>query len=488
MGFGLTNALFRHKAAALWVFCGIMLCGLTYLVVATPKYESVAQMIVRFGDRSIPEVGRTQVTELTPADRREIVLAHAAMLASHDLAQATIDAFGIDKVYPEIAADPPTRWTPMDEAVKQFKANLSVDVGVQDNVLTVSLRHPDKELVPQLVHKLIELYIARQTAIYQNPHHEFLAEQVKAANERLQNAQAELEKFKTQWHIADYDKEVQDLLDQRGDVDTNLQTAAASLAQAQHRQADLQRLIQNVPEKSPESASGEKYRGLDDAQTRLADLKTRQSQMLATYKQGSPAMAALDAQVATAAAEVRAMRHELEERSSTVPNPVYQTLQTDYLRTSADAQSFAEPVKVLTAQLAGIDKRLGELQGNRGLYNTLLREHEIAEETYKSLSTQSEDALVKDNLNLQRISPATVISEPTVPYKTARPRKLITALACLFAATILAIAMALLLESRNDRFASAEQVALILDLPVLASFERHRRRIPRELITYGSAE
>jgi uncharacterized protein involved in exopolysaccharide biosynthesis len=488
MPYGLLTLLFKHKKMVFGIFFAVVLGGVTYLYTTVPKYDSVAQLIVRFGDRSIPEVDRTQVTELTPSDRREIVLSHAAILGSHDLAEATINAFGLDTVYPEIVADPPAQWSPMDEAVKTFLANLSVDVGTSDNIITVTLFHPDKDLVPKLVHKLIEIYVARQTAVYHNPQRDFLSTEVKDSGTRLAKAQSELEQFRGKWHITDYDKEVEDLLKQRGDVDTSLRSAESNLIQAQHRQQELEQQIRKVPENIPEQASSEKYRALDDAESRLAELQSKKAQMLATYNENSPALSTLKAGIATAQAEVNARKTALKSRSTSNVNSVYQTLQTDLLRTSADAQSFADPVRVLTGQLATIDRRLTDLQQNRGSFNDLQREHQIAEETYRSLSIKYQDARVKDNLNQQRISPATVISQPTLPYKTARPRKLITLLACLFAGMILGIAGALMREALDDRFTTAEQVAFILDLPVLASFERRPRRTAQLLLAHGGTE
>ncbi|MDB5396472.1 MAG: hypothetical protein JWM91_3978 [Rhodospirillales bacterium] len=488
MPYGLLTTLFKHKKAVLGIFFGVVLCGLAYLLIATPKYESVAELIVRFGDRSVPEVARTPTSEMTPSDRREIVLSHAAILSSHDLAQATIEAFGLTAVYPDIAANPPTRWTEVDEAVNRFLGKLSVDVGAQDNIITVSFLHPDKKLAHDIVQKLIDLYVAQQTLVYQNPQSGFIGSEVKDAGSRLARAQAALEQFKDQWQITDFDEETADLLKQRGDVDTSLRNADANLQQAQHRQNDIDRLIKNVPATLPESAGGEKYRSVDDAESRLADLHAKQSQMLATYSPSSPAMASLNAAIGTAEADLKKRRAELNSRSASNANSVYQTLQTDYLRTSADAQSNTEPVRILTEQLNTIDHRLSDLRRNRGNYNDLVREQQIAEDTYRSLSTQYEDARVKDSLNRQRISPATLISQPTFPYKTARPRKLITMLACVFGGAILAIGTALALEGRNDRFTTAEQVAFLLDVPVLASFERYQQPTTRGLLTYGGPQ
>jgi uncharacterized protein involved in exopolysaccharide biosynthesis len=488
MPYGILTVIFKHRNTVLGIFFTVVLGGIFYLIIAEPKYESVAQLVVRFGDRSIPEVDRVEKVEMTPSDRREIVLAHSAILSSHDLAEGTIEAFGLDTVYPEIVEDPPSRWTPMDEAVKTFNNNLSVDVGTQDNVISVSFLHPDKTLAPKLVQKLIDLYVAHQTAVYQDPQRDFLSTEVKDAGNRLAKAQAALEQFKGQWHITDYDQEVQDLLKQRGDVDTSLRTAEANLVQAQHRRQDLEQLIRKVPENLPEPASGEKYRSLDDAETRLADLRSKHSQMLATYRDNSPALASLKAGIATAQAEVNARQAALKGRSQTNVNSVYQTLQTDLLRTSADALSNTEPVRVLTEQLKGIDRRLADLQQNRSVFIDLGREHQIAEDTYRSLSTKYEDARVKESLNQQRISPATLISKPTLPYRTARPRKLITLLACLFAGMILAVGGALVREALDDRFTTAEQVAFILDLPVLASFEQRPRRTAQILLAHGGIQ
>lgn len=482
MPYGLLTVLFRHKRAVIATFVAVVLAGATYLLLATPKYESVAELIVRFGDRSIPDVNRKPVSEMTPSDRREIVLSNAEILKSHDLEQATIEAIGLATIYPDIVEDPPTRWTPMDEAIRVFDKNVSADVGSQNNVITVSFLHPDKELAPKVLHTLIELYVSRQTAVYQNPQRDFLAQEVKQAAGRLDQQQALLQQFKSRWQISDYDQEVQDLLKQRGDVDTNLQAARGNLAQARERKADLEKRIQSIPTSVPAPTS-EKYRSVDDAETRLADLQAKHSQMLATYKANSPALATVEAGIAMAQADLKARRNELGERGLSNVNTVHQTIQTDFVRAAADVQGYSEPVQILTAQLKAIDQRLGDLQTKRSTFDDLVREREIAETTYKTLSAQYEDARVKESLNERQISPATIISQPTLPYRTARPRKLITALACLFAATLLATGTALALEALDDRFVTAAQVAYALDLPVLGAFDRPETGSIRKLIT-----
>lgn len=480
--YGVVTVVFRHKAAVAAIFLTVLGIGVAYLMLVTPRYQSVAQLIVRFGDRSIPEVDRKPATEMTPSDRREVVLANAHILGSHDLEEATIKAIGLDKIYPDIVTDPPARWSPMDEAVQTFDKDLAVDVGAIDNVITVSFLHPDKQLVPKILHELISLYVARQTTVYQNPQSTFLAGEVKSAGVRLDSSQQALQQFKAKWRITDYDQEVQDLLKQRGDVDTNLQTARSNLIQAQKRKADIAEMLKDIPKTVPAPPSGERYRSIDDALARLGELQAKRSQMMATYRANSPALAALNAGIAQIQAELRSRERESKTRGLSNANPVHQTVQTDYVRASADVEGYAGPVRILEAQLKGIDQRLQALQQNRGTYDDLLRQTQIDEATFKTLSAQYEDARVKDNLNERRISPVTIISQPTLPYRTARPRKLITLAACLFAATILSLGTALTLEALDDRFTTAAQVAYALDLPVLAAFEQQRMPSPTILL------
>ncbi|TAL00958.1 MAG: hypothetical protein EPO08_11895 [Rhodospirillaceae bacterium] len=485
---GALTILFKRQRIALGVFLAVVIAGIAYLIFAEQKYESVAELVVRFGTRSIPDINHAPTTELTPSDRREIVLSHAAILGSPDLAQATIKAFGVENIYPEIVSNPPSRWSVMDEAVRKFSDNLWVGVGTQDNIISVSFLHPDKVLARDIVKKLIDLYVAQQSAVYHDPHTDFLKHEVQQAADHLSAAQTAFQDFKEKWHINDYDGEVTELLTRRGDADASLRQAQANLDQAQNRRGDLEKLMHSVPKTLPEPASGEKFKSLDDAQTRLADLRNKRSQMLATYSANSSAMISLEAGIADAEAEVRTRQNELEQRSSSNVNTVYQTLQTDYLRTVADAESNAEPVRVLTAQINEIDHRLNDLRDVRGTFSDLGREQQLAEDLYRSLSTQYEDARVNESLNQERISSVAVISQPSLPYKTARPRRLVTLLATLCAGVILAVGSALLIESLDDRFTTADQLALQLAVPVLATFDYRRRSLPRPLTVQGRME
>jgi uncharacterized protein involved in exopolysaccharide biosynthesis len=486
--YGLITVLFKHRKLVQRIFLAVLFCGLVYLVFAQRKYESVAELVVRFNNQSVAEVDRGAVTQLTPSDRREIVLSHSQILNSPDLAQATIKAVGLKDLYPDLYDDDePESASAMYEATQRFINNLYVNVGTQDNVITISFMHPKKDMAQKTLQTLIGLYNGQQTVVYHDPHSQFLQSEVTEASKRLSTAQAALDQFQGQWKISNYNEEIENLIKQRGEVDSSLHVAKSNLELAKHKKEDLERLMRDVPKTVPESAGGEKYRSLDDAQIRLADLQNKRSQMMATYKANAPALISLNAGIRAAEQELASRQQVLDKRSSSNVNVVYQTMQTDYLRASADAGANIEPVQVLTQQRDAIDQRLEDLRKSRTEFDNRVRERALAEDIYKSLSTQFEDARVKDSLNLQRISSAAIISQPSLPYKSARPRSLVTLLATLFAAAIFAIAGALLRESTDDRITTAEQLEGIVGLPVLSTLGYRRRTFTRLLASPEAA-
>src|ERR1700739_728693 len=104
----LLGVLFRRKRALLLTFFLVVAAGAAYLLTAHTLYRSDAQVVVRFGDNVVPDLSRNeQPVQLVPDERRNIVLANVDILQSHDLLVRAIQHFGLDKVYPEIAAKIP---------------------------------------------------------------------------------------------------------------------------------------------------------------------------------------------------------------------------------------------------------------------------------------------------------------------------------------------------------------------------------------------
>lgn len=469
----LVTVAFRRKKVFIGVVGAVLLLGASYLILVTPQYRSEASLVVRFDEKAVPTTNMAHDTtpEVTAQnDRRETVVANSEILGSPDLARGVIESFGMDRIYPDVLENPPRLGTPLDEAVRIFGKDLSVEPGQQGTIITLSFQHRDPALAREILQRVIAAYMKREGEIFSSTDITFQEQQMEQAKARLMVNQAALQDFKTGAGISSFDDQIVALIKQRSDVAGNLQNAQVSLGQASERRDGLQALLAKVSPNVQNSASGEKFHAVDEAESRLADLRVKERQMLATYAGSSPMLDQLRASIATAQADVQRNRGQVAGREASAPNLVYQNIQTDLLRASAESRAFAESVAVLKGQLTAMDKSLRDSEAQHTRLNDLTRAVQIDDSAYRALALHMEDARVVQNRVHDRLSHGAVISKPSLPYKAARPRYLITAIATVFAALMMGIIAIIFLELIDDRFTTALQVEQRLGIPILAAF------------------
>ncbi|MBV9249585.1 MAG: hypothetical protein JO227_10135 [Acetobacteraceae bacterium] len=465
---------FRRKFTFLLVFATVCLLGAAYLLTTTPLYLSNAALVLRFDQHNVPTLDRNQTPTQTLGtnERREILYSDADILRSPDLARRTIATVGLDRLYPKIASDGHTQSRQMEEALRAFAADLLVDVGLQSDVLTISFFHPDSEIAHATVQSSLDNFFAQEAVIYANPQLQFAEEEAKRAKAKLATAQAELAQFRSTNQISDLTTQIGQLLQQRTDVESRLNVAKGRVAEAEQKEAALKELLSAVPPMLTTTAQGETYRGVDEVAGQIATLKAKRDQMAASYAPGSPVFRQLDASIASLENAARRSSADARSRASTMPNLVYENIKTDLLRASAEAKGAKEPADLLSRQLADINQRLTDLNAVRTRYEDLQRAVRIQDDTYRTLAIRYEGSRVEANRNAEKISAAAVIAAPSLPEQPARPRRKLVAFGTLLAGFILACGAVIGAEAFDDRVRTPHEVAQVLRLPVLATFER----------------
>jgi len=466
------QTFFRRKFTFLLVFGGVCLAGAAYLLLATPLYLSTTSLVVRFDQHTTPNIDRTEQTtqQLGSNERREILHSDAAILRSPDIARRVIDQIGLARLYPKIASSEKSPAHQMDEAVQAFSTDEVVDVGLQSDVINVSFLNRNPALAHQTVATLLNEFYGQEAVIYANPELKFSKAEAENAKKRLNQVQQELSDFRAQHKISDLSAQIGQLLQQRTDVESRLTVAQSTVAAAKQKQKMLTSLLKEVPPLVRTTAQGETYRGVDTIQGQLDTLEAKRQQMAATYRPGSSVFRSLDAEIGSLKSAARKERAQASKRDSTQPNLVYQNIQTDLLRASAEATSAQQPVDMLSRQLKQINDQLAELNGVRGRYDDLQRAVRIQDDTYRTLAIRYQESNVEASRNAQKISAAAVIAAPSMPVKPARPRRKLVALGTVLAGFLLACGCVLVIEAIDDRLRSPHDVAQILRLPVLATF------------------
>jgi uncharacterized protein involved in exopolysaccharide biosynthesis len=404
-------------------------------------------------------------------EHREILYSDAEMLKSPDLARKVIEAVGLARLYPKIAAKQETDARKQDDALKTYNSNLVVDVGNQSDVLNLSFLNANPAVARDALQHLLDSFFAQEAEVYANPQLKFAEDEAAAAKAKLAAAQTGLSEFKSQHEIADLQQQVKELLKQQTDVGSRMNIAQGRVLEAEQRQAALKELLDSVPQTVTSSAQGGTYQAVDQAEAQLDTLRAKRSQMLDTYRGDSPIIQQLNAQIASLARAANARNAEARNRSAIQPNPVYESIKTDYIRAAAEAASARQPQQVLTEQLKQINDRIADLEAQQSQYDDLTRAVQIQNDTYRTLAIRYETARDEANRNAQKISAAVIITTPTLATTPARPRRKLVAAATLLVALLAGTAGVLLIEAIDDRIRAPRDVTHYLQLPVLATFE-----------------
>jgi succinoglycan biosynthesis transport protein ExoP len=347
-----------------------------------------------------------------------------------------------------------------------------VDVGLQSDVINVSFLNPDPTVARDAVKSLLDQFFGQEATVYANPQLKFAEQEANRQRDKLNAAQQALAQFKNSNQIADLNAQVSQLLKQRTDVESRLNTAQGRVSEAEQREAALKELLSAVPATVTTSAVGEQFRGLDEVQTQIATLKAKRDQMASTYQPGSPVFRQLDASIGSLEAAAAARNRDARGRGMTQVNLVYENIKTDLLRASAEAQSARQPAQLLATQLGQINQRMADLERLHNQYDDLQRSVSIQDAAYRSMAIRLEEARAEANRNAEKISAAAVIAAPVVPEVPARPRRKLVAFATVLTALLLACGGVLAAEAFDDRLRSPRDVTQVLRVPVLATFSK----------------
>jgi len=210
-------------------------------------------------------------------------------------------------------------------------------------------------------------------------------------------------------------------------------------------------------------------RSMDDAQARLTAQIERANSAQNSYPANSPFVQKADLAVEDARRRLRDIQRETDATVRGGASPVYQAVQTDLLRTDAEVSAGQAQVASVERDLAEINGRLLEINTLEGRLHQLETGVQVARDNLRTQLQRAEESRISADLNRSQITALSIVQQPTLGYKIARPRwKLMTALALLFG-VFGGLAFGFLRESMDESFALPEHIEDVIGVPVLAT-------------------
>lgn len=428
---------------------GVFSCavGLSIVAAALPKpvYQAEGKLLLkRINETSAATGLGAQIGELdTLAQQTNPLKTEAAVLSSIPLAQQTIDTLNLKD-------EEGSPLLPEDFLKKQKVKQLAAT-----DVLELSYKSTDSKEAAAVVNKLMNLYIEnnvlsnRSAAVVAS---RFVANQLPKSEARVREAEAVLRNFKEQNQIVSLDEEVRSAVGIIKELESQINTTQAELANANARFGNLQQQVGTSSKQAVAMNSLNQSAGIQNVLTEFQQVEDQLAIAQTRFQEDHPTIVNLKLRQA-------ALKTLLQKRVETTGFPL-QVQEGASLQIGESKQKLNEELVKSEEERLGLISQLALLSSTQATYKQranvfpkleqtqreLERQLEASQSTYQLLLKKLQELKIAEN---QNIGNASIIEPALVPDKASlRKPALIVALGMILSA-LLAGTTIVILEVRD---------------------------------------
>lgn len=452
----------RRWLPAAGVFSCIVGLSVVAAMMPKPSYQAEGKLLLkRINETSAATGLSSQIGELdTLAQQTNPLKTESAVLSSIPLAQQTIAALNLKDNDGEILL--PESFL-KKQKIKQLAAT---------DVLEVAYKSNNPQEAAAVVNKLMSLYIennvlSNRTAAVEAS--EFVTKQIPKTELRVRQAEAVLRKFKEQNQIVSLDEEVKSAVGVINELESQINTTQAALANANARYASLQQQVGMSSEQAVATNSLNQSAGIQKLLEESQQLEDRLATERTRLQEDHPTIVNLKLRQA-------ALKALLQKRVANTNSPV----QGANLQIGESKQKLNEELVQSEAERLGLAKQLALLSSTQETYKQranvfpkleqnqreLERQLQASQSTYQSLLQKLQELKVAENQNTGN---ASIIEPALVPDKASiKLRAMILGLGVIVSA-LMAGATIVILEVRDTSVKTLKEAQELFDYTFLGT-------------------
>lgn len=435
--------LAARRWIALWVFFLTVLVT-TLLSFLLPKTYTASTTVVINAKGADPVTGQMLPAALMPG----YMATQFDIIASRNVALKVVDKLQI--------AQNPTAQAKFQEATDgegdirdyyadQFLQGLEVKPSRESSVIEISYRGPDPGFAAALANAFAEAYIQTSLELKTNPAKQasvFFDNQIKALRTDVEKAQARLSAYQNEHGITSSEGRLDVEMARLAELSSQLVVAQAQTYDSNSRRNQLKR---GGASDSPEILSNSLIQGL---KSQLVAAEAKLSEVSQRLGVNHP-------QYQAAQQEVNNLRQSIQTEIAKTSSSVGQSAQVSQLREGE-----------IKAALDAQKQRVLQLKSEQDEMAVLLREVESAQRIYDNALLRFGQTSLESQSGQTEIS---VLNPATPPLKHSSPKILINIVLSLFLGGLLAVGVAIAVEMLDRRVRSADDLAQLMTIPVLAA-------------------
>lgn len=448
---------------------GTFLLVQVFAFVWPATYEARAAVMIQ-KSRYTPRLdspARTESPVLVAEITEEEVNSEIAVLTSHRVLSATVEATGLAKARPSwfwrllfaplrayerahAAYHGVTPPTDADRAVRALSGALGVERLKESRILVVTYQTRDPKVGEAVLAELLRNYVAHHVEVHGAqqvvPFFSSLTEVLARELARHEDA---LQAIKKRVRAVDMPSERDVQLKLDAGLREENEMLGRRLVELDGRIAAYDRILERTSRgEADAAASPASQPALDEFKVQALRLQLEQIRFEGRYQDDAPPV--LENRKKLEAAQ-KALAEERQNVSKHGPTVV--ALHEERERAVADRAGIVERRQALEKQLGASRARLVELDEGSVAASRAQRLIRSAEDRYMMVLSQQERALIDSALDSGKFTNVSVVQEASASAKPVRPKKLIVLLASVFGGLLLGFAACLVQEVRTTGLA-----------------------------------
>jgi uncharacterized protein involved in exopolysaccharide biosynthesis len=448
------EAIFRRQRLWWTVFLTILVVTAAVIVLMPRRYESTAKLVVsNLRTHSTLSAGPVSRVVTTEDVSQSQINSEVDLLKSQTVIRA---ALGLPSTPAANARDAEDQ----QKTVKRIQDHLSIDPVRESSIIDVKLvDHSPAEALNHL-NAILDSYLNQRKVLTQSANAvDFFDRQAQAFSADLDKAREALTKFEQSHDLVDMDQQQKLQIERVAAIEDRISAAKATLANQGSRTRTLLNRLALTPSRTEtvRHSLTNQY-SQERLNTSLVDLVNRRDELLRRYPPSDRAVLALDQSIAVTRAAIKEAADQPAQDTATDVNPVWQTITTNLVGSSADVSGFTAEQKELESQRATAEARLQALLQSTEAYETLRRRLTEAQNGYNLYVQKRDEARVGEALDKDQLFDVSLVQHPIVSTVPVRPQPVAYALAGFILALLLASALAVYADTTDDLVYTPQQL------------------------------
>jgi polysaccharide biosynthesis transport protein len=418
--------LFRHK----WK---VLMCSITGIAAAValfraeaPPFQSEAKLLVRYiisESKSTGPVGTGGESKILADERgMSIMTTELEILSSVDLAQRVAESIGAERLLAKAGGG-----RSQGTAVELVKNNLRAFVPPSSNVIHITFRHPDPELVQPVLRDVIDKYLKLHVEAHRAAGMlgDSFAAEADTLRSRLAQTEDDLRRESNRAGVISLEATKESNAAQMNAIRREILNYEAELAGRLAVYEDIKKRAPAIAKAAASDSEPEiPIEAVDEYRAQLAQfnrLQTAEQEALLQYTADSFRVKEIQAQRLKAEEALKVLREKYPAFRRTSTSSVTQTGADIEANEAATAwlqiTSYQAKIKELTSQYDRIRGEAAKLDKMEGTILELRRKKELEETTYRHYANNLEMSRISQTLGNGKVSNISPIQNPSPPFR-----------------------------------------------------------------------